>query len=104
MRSAHLVNEGQLPELQNTAASDFFFLPAATACVWWTRWWSCAERGCPKKMRIPAESIQVLTATRKGDTGTAALNRALQAALNPAGAGRREKRFGDLVFREGATA
>ena len=52
-------------------------------------------------MHIPAESIQVLTATRKGDTGTAALNRALQAALNPAGAGRREKRFGDLVFREG---
>ncbi len=34
-------------------------------------------------MHIPAESIQVLTATRKGDTGTAALNRALQAALNP---------------------
>ena len=32
---------------------------------------------------------------------TAALNRALQAALNPAGVGRREKRFGDLVFREG---
>ena len=55
----------------------------------------------PEKMHIPAESIQVLTATRKGDTGTAALNRALQAALNPAGAGRREKRFGDLVFREG---
>ena len=27
VRSAHLVNEGRLPELQNTAASDFFFLP-----------------------------------------------------------------------------
>ena len=25
VRSAHLVNEGRLPELQNTAASDFFF-------------------------------------------------------------------------------
>ncbi|MFQ9771839.1 MAG: AAA family ATPase [Oscillospiraceae bacterium] len=58
VRSAHLVNEGQLPELQNTAASDFFFLPAATACVWWTRWWSCAERGCPKRCTFPPRAFR----------------------------------------------
>ena len=101
VRSAHLVNEGQLPELQNTAASDFFFLPRRDSVRLVDTVVELCRTRLPEKMHIPAESIQVLTATRKGDTGTAALNRALQAALNPAGMGRREKRFGDLVFREG---
>ena len=101
VRSAHLVNEGRLPELQNTAASDFFFLPRRDSARLVDTVVELCRTRLPEKMHIPAESIQVLTATRKGDTGTAALNRALQAALNPAGAGRREKRFGDLVFREG---
>ena len=101
VRSAHLVNEGRLPELQNTAASDFFFLPRRDSVRLVDTVVELCRTRLPEKMHIPAESIQVLTATRKGDTGTAALNRALQAALNPAGAGRREKRFGDLVFREG---
>ena len=101
VRSAHLVNEGRLPELQNTAASDFFFLPRRDSVRLVDTVVGLCRTRLPEKMHIPAESIQVLTATRKGDTGTAALNRALQAALNPAGAGRREKRFGDLVFREG---
>ena len=52
-------------------------------------------------MGIPAPEIQVLTPTRKGATGTAALNRALQAALNPPAPGKRERLFGDTVFREG---
>lgn len=101
VRSAHLVNEGRLPELQNTAASDFFFLPRRDSVRLVDTVVELCRTRLPEKMHIPAESIQVLTATRKGDTGTAALNRALQAALNPAGMGRREKRFGDLVFREG---
>ena len=101
VRSAPLVNEGRLPELQNTAASDFFFLPRRDSVRLVDTVVELCRTRLPEKMHIPAESIQVLTATRKGDTGTAALNRALQAALNPAGAGRREKRFGDLVFREG---
>lgn len=101
VRSAHLVNEGRLPELQNTAASDFFFLPRRDSVRLVDTVVELCRTRLPEKMHIPAESIQVLTVTRKGDTGTAALNRALQAALNPAGAGRREKRFGDLVFREG---
>ena len=52
-------------------------------------------------MGIPAEQIQVLSPTRKGVCGTVNLNRALQAALNPPAAGKHQKQWGDLVFREG---
>ena len=48
----------------------------------------------------PAE-IQVLTPTRKGETGTRALNRLLQQALNPPDEGKKEKKYGETVFREG---
>ena len=43
----------------------------------------------------------MLTPTRRGETGTVAVNRALQAALNPPARGKRQKNWGDTVFREG---
>jgi len=52
-------------------------------------------------MNIPAKDIQVLSPTRKGETGTGNLNRLLQAALNPPAAGKTEKAFGDVIFRVG---
>ena len=55
----------------------------------------------PENMGIPADQIQVLTPTRRGETGTVAVNRALQAALNPPARGKRQKNWGDTVFREG---
>ena len=55
----------------------------------------------PDKMGIPAGQIQVLTPTRKGETGTVSLNRALQAALNPPAPGKRQKAWGDMIFRVG---
>lgn len=101
VRSAHLVNEGTVPALQNSAANDFFFLPRRDSARLVETVVELCKTRLPEKMGIPSESIQVLTPTRKGDTGTAALNRALQSALNPGAAGKREKRFGDMVFREG---
>ena len=83
VRSAHLVNEGQLPELQNTAASDFFFLPRRDSARLVDTVVELCRTRLPEKMHIPAESIQVLTATRKGDTGTAVRN--LQQALKNKG-------------------
>ena len=55
----------------------------------------------PENMGIPAGQIQVLSPTRKGETGTVNLNRALQAALNPPSPGKRQKAWGDMVFRVG---
>ena len=55
----------------------------------------------PEKMQIPSSEIQVLSPTRKGELGTANLNKRLQEALNPPGKEKKEKAFGEAVFREG---
>ena len=101
IRNAHAVNEGTVPELQNSADSDFFFLPRRDPVRLVDTVVELCKTRLPDKMGIPAAEIQVLTPTRKGATGTAALNRALQAALNPPAEGKRERQFGETVFREG---
>ena len=101
VRNAHLVNTGMPPKLKNAAANDFFFLPRRDSVRLVDTVVGLCRTRLPEKMHIPAESIQVLTATRKGDTGTAALNRALQAALNPPARDKRQKLWGDMVFRVG---
>ena len=101
IRNAHAVNEGRVPELQNTAAADFFFMPRRDSVRLVDTVVELCKTRLPDKMGIPAADIQVLTPTRKGATGTAALNRALQEALNPASPDKRERLFGDIVYREG---
>ncbi len=98
--NAHRVNAGQLPDLRTTT-SDFFFLRrrseeevASTICE------LCKTR-LPQKMGIPPEEIQVLSPTRRGPAGTEALNRLLQAQLNPMSEEKKERKFGDFSFREG---
>ena len=98
--NAHAVNQGELPVLTATDR-DFFFLrrrdPAAAVK---TIQELCQTR-LPKNMGIQPSDIQVLTPTRKYDTGMAALNVRLQAALNPPSPEKKERRFGETVFREG---
>ena len=55
----------------------------------------------PQKMQIPSVEIQVLSPTRKGELGTVNLNKRLQEVLNPAAKEKKEKAFGDAIFREG---
>ena len=98
--NAHRVNRGELPELK-TVTSDFFFMRRNTEeSVTQLIRDLCTTR-LPKNMGIQPWEIQVLSPTRKGAVGTAALNKMLQAALNPAGQGKKEKAFGDILFREG---
>ena len=101
IRAAHAVNQGALPELKNNAKSDFFFMrrrdPAATVDLVVDL---CRKR-LPEGMGMDPNQIQVLCPTRKGAWGTAALNRALQAALNPPAPDKRQKIWGETVFRVG---
>jgi exodeoxyribonuclease V alpha subunit len=100
VRNAHAVNRGEKPRLSNDQ-NDFFFLSRRDgARLVETVVELCGTR-LPQKMGIPSDQIQVLSPTRRGETGTANLNRALQAALNPPSDGKREKRFGDGALREG---
>ena len=98
--NAHRIDRGELPELREKK-KDFFFLPRASdEAVCQTVTELCARR-LPQNMGFQPEDIQVLSPTRKGETGTRALNRLLQQALNPPAPGKSEKKYGELVFREG---
>ena len=98
--NAHRVNKGELPELRDVK-HDFFFLPGKSEeHMRQVIAQLCAVR-LPEKMGIPADQIQVLSPSRKGGVGTAALNQCLQGVLNPAAPGKRERQFGDFCFREG---
>ena len=98
--NAHSVNAGNMPELRNRK-SDFFFLPCRSEEeVAQTIQGLCQTR-LPKNMGIPAGEIQVLSPTKKGGAGTVYLNKILQASLNPPSPDKKEKAFGDILFREG---
>lgn len=101
VRNAHLVNTGMPPKLKNTATDDFFFLPRRDSVRLVETVVELCKTRLPNKMGIPADELQVLTPTRRGDAGTRSLNFALQAALNPPQPGKKERRFGELTFREG---
>lgn len=47
------------------------------------------------------QNMQVLTPTKKGALGTKELNKTLQNSINPENSKKKEKKFGDTVFREG---
>ena len=89
--NAHADNQGELPRLTATDR-DFFFLrrrdPAAAVR---TIQELCQTR-LPKNMGIAPADIQVLSPSRKHETGTKALNLALQAVLNPPVDGKKEKK------------
>jgi len=98
--NAHRVNRGEMPQLRDVK-NDFFFLPCRSEdSVGQTIVGLCATR-LPQNMGIPAAEIQVLTPTKKGAAGTAHLNKLLQASLNPPAPAKKERPFGDFLFREG---
>ena len=100
VRNAHMINRGEHPNFEANTG-DFFRLrrlKGGTAVE--TIVELCARR-LPDNMNIPSASIQVLSPTRKGETGTVNLNKRLQAALNPPSESKKEKLFGEAVFRVG---
>ena len=98
--NAHLINSGTVPELENDADGDCFFMGrtepgrAADTIVE-----LCAGR--LEKIGISPDQIQVLTPTKTGLCGTKELNRRLQETLNPPSEEKREKKVGEFIFREG---
>ena len=98
--NAHRVNRGQMPELTNRK-SDFFFLPCRSEDEVCQTVADLCVRRLPQNMGIPPDQIQVLTPTRKGGVGTVNLNRLLQHTLNPPSPEKKERPYGDFLFREG---
>lgn len=100
VRTAHMVNAGQMPDLRAND-NDFFFLSRKDPVSAEQTIVDLCRRRLPERLGIPTDQIQVLSPTRRRGTGTAALNRALQDALNPAREGKEERHFGEYSFRQG---
>ena len=101
--SAHEINHGRVPDLDTPAGatSDFYFIgrddPEAARA---TLVELVAER-IPQRFGFdPIADVQVLAPMHRGELGTAALNRALQDRLNPAGDDAELTR-GERVYRRG---
>ena len=97
---AHQIDQGILPNL--TANNrDFFCMRRYDSTRAVDTVVELCKTRLPKNMGIPTEQIQVLTPTRKRGGGSAALNRAIQAAVNPPSKEKPERPFGEYVFRLG---
>ncbi len=98
--NAHRINHGEQPQLRGL--DDFFFFPKPQPEP-------CAElvvelvtSRIPRRFGIdPRRAVQVLSPTHRGPAGVQALNKLLQAALNPPHASKAERLWGDTVFRLG---
>lgn len=100
VRNAHMINRGEHPDLSENTG-DFFRLKRLQAASTVDTITELCARRLPQNMNIPSTEIQVLSPTRKGELGTINLNKHLQEALNPAAKDKKEKLFGNAVFREG---
>ena len=100
VRTAHMINKGEHPDLSENAGDFFRLRRMQAASSVETISELCSVR-LPGKMNIPPCDIQVLSPTRRGELGTVNLNRVLQETLNPRSVEKKEKLFGELVFREG---
>lgn len=98
--NAHAINLGQMPTPSGKEGDFFIMRKENTTDIMSTVVSLCKER-LPRYYGLSASQIQVLTPARRQGAGTIPLNRMLQEALNPPQDGKPEKRFGDVIFREG---
>lgn len=98
--NAHKINRGEPVSLDNKSM-DFFFLKRYEADVIINVVLQLITQKLPKFVNASPYDIQVLTPMRKGNLGVERLNVILQKFLNPPAADKKEKEYGDRVFREG---
>lgn len=98
--NAHRINMGEMP-LENDSKSDFFFMGRTPDGALQTICELCSGRLSKVYGFDSISDIQVLSPSRKGIVGTINLNRVLQERLNPPSKDKKEKKFGERVFRVG---
>ena len=85
--NAHLVNQGQLPNLENQSKeiiSDFYFIPAEPGENLMRKLLEVVTKRIPTKFGFhPVRDIQILTPMQKSGSGARSLNIELQKVLNP---------------------
>lgn len=98
--NAHKINRGEQVTLSNKS-SDFFFLKRQDADIIIRVVIALIQEKLPRYVEAKPFDIQVLTPMRKGLLGVERLNQILQRYLNPPDPSKKEKEFGQGLFREG---
>lgn len=99
--NAHKIVNGVMPDLKKVDKDFFFIYKSDKTSGAETILDLCSER-LPKAYGYsPLENIQVLSPSKKGELGTAELNRKLQARLNPKSDDKAEVTIGSRTFRTG---
>ena len=99
--NAHRINNGEMPDVSRTDG-DFFFLRRPTDAASAETIRELISERLPRAYgRSFAESVQVITPSRKGVCGTEELNRSLQKLLNPPSPESVELVFGERMIRVG---
>jgi exodeoxyribonuclease V alpha subunit len=98
--NAHAVNNGEYP-VCNVKDKDFFYASFPNAYDGYNYILSLCSMRLPDKYGYNPFDIQVLSASKKGINGVNNLNSGLQELLNPPETYKNEKKYGDIVFREG---
>ena len=104
VHNAHRINDGQMPTIDNSGSSDFYFIEATEpARVVELVDDLCASRLPKHGGWDPLRDIQVLSPMYRGDTGALNLNQRLQQRINPEGRPYRhrgtELRVGDKIMQ-----
>ena len=98
--NAHLINQGQMPKINNRSR-DFFFMNYSDFQQVSDTVVELVTTRLPKFTALPPSEIQVLGALKNGVAGVENLNTRLQQALNPRLYGKNELQVGKSVIRVG---
>ena len=97
--NAHKINAGQSIRLDNKS-KDFFMLSMSSSIQIQRALVSLIAEKLPPYVDATKYDIQVLTPSRKGELGVENLNKILQQYINPPAPNKREKQWGEMIFRE----
>ena len=97
--NAHKINAGQSIRLDNKS-KDFFMLSMNSSLQIQRALVSLIAEKLPPYVDATKYDIQVLTPSRKGELGVENLNKILQQYINPPAPSKREKQWGEMIFRE----
>lgn len=98
--NAHKINDGEKVEL-NKYSKDFLFVKRDNADSVINAMITLVKDKLPNYVKADMMDIQILSPMRKGAVGVERLNTVLQEYLNPESDSKRQKEFGDSIFREG---
>ncbi len=107
--NSHRVNDGEsfitkeeINEINDKYLEDFFYIDETNKTKILNQVLSLSGERLKKYGDYDLlQNIQVITPTKKGELGTKELNQLLQATVNPISETKKEKKFGDSIFREG---